>query len=59
MAHASHHWVRLDDPIVDLILTFDPEDLYDPFDDPQALISEYRKWAETIRSAVEDGLETA
>ena len=59
MAHVTHHWVRLDDPIVDLILTFDPEDLYDPFDDPQGLITEYRKWAETIRQAVEDGLETA
>jgi hypothetical protein len=53
------HRVRLDEPIVDLILTFDPEDLYDPFDDPQQLITEYRKWAETIRTAVEDGLDTA
>lgn len=59
MAHSTHHWVRLDDPIVDLILTFDPEDLYDPYADPQPLITEYRKWAETIRTAVEDGLETA
>ena len=59
MPHATHHWVKLDDPIVDLILTFDPEDLWDAVDDPQSLISEYRKWAETIRSAVEDGLETA
>jgi hypothetical protein len=57
--HVTHHWVKLDDPIVDLILTFDPEDLFDYGDDPYPLIHAYRKWAETIRQAVEDGLETA
>jgi hypothetical protein len=51
--------VVLDEALVDLILTFDPEDLYDPLDDPQPLITEYRKWAETIRTAVEDGLDNA
>lgn len=50
-------FVRLDEAIVDLVLTFDPEDLYDPLDDPQALITEYRKWAETIRQAVDTGLD--
>lgn len=59
MSHTLHHWVRLDDVIVDLILTFDPEDLVDAETEPQELIREYRKYIETIRSAVEDGLETA
>jgi hypothetical protein len=54
----THHWVRLEDPIVDLIFSFDPEDLADADTEPQKLIREYRKWAETVRSAVEDGLET-
>lgn len=54
-----HHWVRLEDPMLDLILTFDPEDLVDAERDPQGLIREYRKWAETVCQAVEDGLETA
>lgn len=49
--------LALPEAVVDLILTFDPEDLFDPHDDPQPLISEYRKWAETIREAVADGLD--
>jgi hypothetical protein len=53
------HRVTLDEAIVDLILTFDPEDLWDPCEDPQPLITEYRKWAETIRTAVEDGIDNA
>ena len=44
--------------VPDLILTFDPEDLFDAEADPQRLIKEYRKWAEAVRSAVEDGLES-
>lgn len=52
------HWVRLFDPILDLILTFDPEDVVDAEREPQKLIREYRKWAETVREAVDDGLET-
>jgi hypothetical protein len=51
--------VRLDDVMVDLILTFDPEDLVDADSEPHELIREYRKYVETIRQAVEDGLETA
>lgn len=50
-------WVELDESAVDLILTFDPEDLYDPYADPQPLITEYRKWAESIREAVADSLD--
>jgi hypothetical protein len=56
--HPVHHWVRLADVDLDLILTFDPEDLVDAERDPHALIREYRKWAETVREAVDDGLET-
>ena len=52
------HWVRLADAELDLILTLDPEDLADADEQPQRLIKEYRKWAEAVRSAVEDGLET-
>lgn len=57
--HVTHHWVRLDDVIVDLILSFDPEDLVDAETEPHELIREYRKYVETIRQSVEDGLETA
>lgn len=53
------HRVPLDESIVDLILSFDPEDLWDSYADPQPLITEYRKWAETIREAVADGLDIA
>lgn len=54
--HVTHHWVRLEDVDLDLILTFDPEDVAST---PTDLIREYRKWAESVRDAIEDGLETA
>ncbi len=56
--HVTHHWIRLDDTTLDLILTLDPEDAVGPRDGLVALVNGYRKWAETVRSAVEDGLET-
>jgi hypothetical protein len=54
--HVTHHWVRLDDTTLDLILTLDPEDVAS---DTASLLKAYRKWAETVREAVDDGLETA
>lgn len=53
------HWIRLEEPLLDVILSFDPEDLEDAERNPQGLIREYRMWAETVRAAIEDGLETA
>jgi hypothetical protein len=56
VAGLSHHWIKLDDSMLDLILTLDPEDVAMNDDD---LVNQYRKWAETVRQAIEDGLETA
>lgn len=56
--HETRHWVRIEDVDLDLILTFDPEDVVDAERDPQGLIREYRKWADTVREVVDDGLET-
>lgn len=55
MDHVSHHWIRLADVDLDLILTFDPED----GGDPAGLLTRYRRWAASVKDAVEDGLETA
>lgn len=57
--YETRHWVRIEDVDLDLILTFDPEDVVDAERDPQGLIREYRKWADTVREVVDDGLETA
>ena len=55
--HTTHHWVRVDDVDLDLILTFDPEDVGDGF--PEKVLAAYRKWSNTVKDIVEDGLETA
>jgi len=48
--HATHHWVRVVDNDLDLFLTFDPEDV--------GTLAAYRKWANSVKDIVEDGLET-
>lgn len=51
---ATHHWVRIEDATLDLILTFDPEDP----GTTGSLLDRYRRWRETVLAAVEDGLES-
>jgi hypothetical protein len=53
VAIENYHWIKLPEAIVDLILTLDPEDVAT---DENDAVDQYRKWAETIRTAVADGL---
>lgn len=54
--HVTHHWICVEDVDLDLILTFDPDDLGGT---TAERLAAYRKWAESVKDVIEDGLETA
>lgn len=54
--HADHHFARLSNSELDLILRFDPE--VRPDDDPQVKLAEFRHYINTVQSIVDDSLET-
>jgi len=54
--HVTHHWVRIEDVDLDLILSLDPDDAGGT---TAERLYAYRRWAETVKDIVEDGLESA